>query len=54
MNDTYALIEIEARQQIRERVSRAASPGCPRDPAAAPVRRRAPAPGGRPRSTAER
>ena len=32
MNDTHALIETEARQQISERVSRAASPRLPRDP----------------------
>ena len=32
MNDTHVLIETEARHQIHERVSRAASPRLPRDP----------------------
>ena len=32
MNDTHALIETEARQQISERVRRAAAPRLPRDP----------------------
>jgi len=32
MNDTHVLIETEARHQIHERVSRAASPRLPREP----------------------
>ena len=36
MNDTHVLIETEARHQIHERVSRAASPRLPREPSAAP------------------